>query len=235
LEFLKRGNHIAIFDTFKTHHAKSTREAKRQRGIIAHIATEKDPKGKTRTAIAHILAKKYDIAWQNIYSAIFKDLDEVLLPAQVVKEGGRLPIKRGPKALQMEGIPYYELTNIGLIIASTIEETGDIRARMKLLESYISNSNSNRKEDSEVTNNTTINEGILLLSRYAPSFILKLISEYIMAYNHGEIEKLDRLDGQKLKKIISEQITIERELVEACMVLSNDKKELLRNFIKIIS
>jgi hypothetical protein len=61
------------------------------------------------------------------------------------------------------------------------------------------------------------------------------MSEYIMAYNHGEIEKLDRLDGQKLKKIISDQITIERELVEACMVLSNDKKELLRNFIKIIS
>jgi len=233
---LKRGNHIAIFDTFKTHHAKSTREAKRQRGIIAHIAIEKDPKGKTRTAIAHILAKKYDIAWQNIYSAIFKDLDEVLLPAQVVKEGGRLPIKRGPKALQMEGIPYYELTNIGLIIASTIEETGDIRIRMKLLESYISNSNYNKKEDSDInTNNTTINEGILLLSRYAPSFILKLISEYIMAYNHGEIEKLDRLDGQKLKKVISDQITIERELVEACMILSNDKKELLRNFIKIIS
>ncbi len=235
MEILKRGNHIAIFDTFKTHHAKSTREAKRQRGIIAHIAIEKDPKGKTRTAIAHILAKKYDIAWQNIYSAIFKDLDEVLLPAQVVKEGGRLPIKRGPKALQMEGIPYYELTNIGLIIASTIEETGDIRVRMKLLELYISNSNSNRKGDNDIANNTTVNEGILLLSRYAPSFILKLISEYIMAYNHGEIEKLDRLDGQKLKKIISEQITIERELVEACMVLSNDKKELLRNFIKIIS
>jgi hypothetical protein len=56
-----------------------------------------------------------------------------------------------------------------------------------------------------------------------------------MAYNHGEIEKLDRLDGQKLKKVISDQITIERELVEACMILSNDKKELLRNFIKIIS
>lgn len=233
---MKNGNHIAIFDTFKTHHIKSTREAKRQRGIIAHIAIEKDPKGKTRTSIAHILAKKYEVTWQNIYSAIFKDLDEVLLPAQVVKEGGRLPIKRGPKALQIEGIPYYELTNIGLIIASTIEETGDIRLRMKLLESYISNSNFNGKEDEKgKCNNTTINEAILLLSRYAPSFILKIINEYIIAYNHGEIEKLDRLDGEKLKKIISKQITIERELVEACMILSNDKKELIRNFIKIIS
>jgi hypothetical protein len=233
---LKRGNHIAIFDTFKTHHTKSTREAKRQRGIIAHIAIEKDPKGKTRTSIAHILAKKYGVAWQNIYSAIFKDLDEVLLPAQVVKEGGRLPIKRGPKALQMEGIPYYELTHIGLIIASTIEETGDIRVRMKLLESYISNSNFSGKDNAVNNgNNATINEGILLLSRYAPSFILKIINEYIMAYNHGEIEKLDKLDGEKLKQIMSKQITIERELVEACMVLSNDKRDLIRNFIKIIS
>lgn len=233
---MKRGNHIAIFDTFKTHQLKSTREAKRQRGIIAHIAIEKDPKGKTRTSIAHILAKKYQVTWQNIYSAIFKDLDEVLLPAQVVKEGGRLPIKRGPKALQVEGIPYYELTNIGLIIASTIEETGDIRLRMKLLELYISNSNFNEQEKIEKNhNNTIINEGILLLSRYAPLFIVKIINEYIIAYNQGIIERLDRLDGEKLKKIISKHITMERELVEACMILSNEKKELIRNFIKLIS
>ena len=89
----------------------------------------------------------------------------MLLPARVVKEGGRLPIKRGPKALQIEGIPYYELTHIGLIIASTIEETGDIRLRMKLLESYISNSNFNGKDNNVNNgNNSTINDGILLLS-----------------------------------------------------------------------
>lgn len=232
---MKGSNHIAIFDTFKTYHSKSTREAKRQRGIIAHIAIEKDPKCKTRTSIAHMLAKKYEVAWQNIYSAIFKDLDEVLLPAQVVKEGGRLPIKRGPKALQIEGIPYYELTNIGLIIASSIEETGDIRVRMKLLESYIWSSIVNVQENATNNNNNIINEGILLLSRYAPSFILKIVNEYILAYVHGEVEKLDIIDGKKLKEIVSEKITIERELVETCMVLSNDKRDLIRNFIKIIS
>lgn len=231
---MKRGSHIAIFDTFKTHQVKSTRESKRQRGIIAHIASEKDPSGKTRTSIAHILAKKYGIAWQNIYSAIFKDLDEVLIPAKVVKEGGRLPIKRGPKALQIEGIPYYELTNIGLIIASTIEETGDIRLRMKLLEIYLLNSNVNNNTGIN-ENNGIINDGILLLSRYAPTFILKIINEYIVAYNRGEIERLDRLDMDNLKKVISNQITIEKELVEACMVLSNDKKEVLKNFIEKIS
>jgi len=133
----------------------------------------------------------------------------------------------------MEGIPYYELTNTGLIIASTIEETGDIRLRMKLLELYLLNSNANNTSINE--NNSIINDGILLLSRYAPTFILKIINEYIVAYNRGEIERLDRLDIENLKKVISNQITIEKELVDACMVLSNDKKEVLKNFIEKIS
>lgn len=57
----------------------------------------------TRTSIAHVIAKKHGILWQNIYSGIFRDLDEVLIPSGVVKEGGRLPLRRGPRALQLEG------------------------------------------------------------------------------------------------------------------------------------
>jgi len=64
---------------------------------------------------------------------------------------------------------------------------------------------------------------------------LKIMNEYIVAYNRGEIERLDRLDIENLKKVISNQITIEKELVDACMVLSNDKKEVLKNFIEKIS
>ena len=104
---------------------------------------------------------------------------------------------------------------------------------MKLLEIYLLNSNVNNTSINE--NNGIINDGILLLSRYAPTFILKIINEDIVAYNRGEIERLDRLDMDNLKKVISNQITIEKELVEACMVLSNDKKELLKNFIEKIS
>ncbi len=104
---------------------------------------------------------------------------------------------------------------------------------MKLLEIYLLNSNANNTSTNE--NNSIINDGILLLSRYAPSFILKIINQYIVAYNHGEIEGLDRLDIENLKKVISNQITIEKELVEACMVLSNDKKEVLKNFMEKIS
>lgn len=78
--------HIAIFDTFKTKKNKFTGEAKRQRGIITHLVLEKNPELRTRTSIAHAIAKNNGILWQNIYSGIFKDLDEVLIPSGVVKD-----------------------------------------------------------------------------------------------------------------------------------------------------
>src|SRR5438105_14761886 len=126
---------IAIFDTFKTRKNKFTGEAKRQRGIMAHLATEQSPDLRTRTSIAHAIAKQHGILWQNIYSGIFRDLDEVLIPAGVVREGGRLPLRRGPKALQLEGVPFYELTEAGKLVAASIEELGD--ERMKVLCEYI--------------------------------------------------------------------------------------------------
>src|ERR687887_887324 len=126
---------IAIFDTFKTRKNKFTGEAKRQRGIIAHLATEQSPELRTRTSIAHAIAKQHGILWQNIYSGIFRDLDEVLIPAGAVKEGGRLPLRRGPKALQLEGVPFYELSDTGMLVASAIEELGD--KRIKILEKYL--------------------------------------------------------------------------------------------------
>ena len=50
---------------------------------------------------------------------------KLLIPSGVVKEGGRLPLRRGPRALQLEGVPFYELTEAGLVVASSIEEVGN--------------------------------------------------------------------------------------------------------------
>ena len=54
----------------------------------------------TRTAIAQNIAKKNNLLWKNLYSGVFRDLDEILIPLGIVVEAGRLPLKRGPKALQ---------------------------------------------------------------------------------------------------------------------------------------
>jgi hypothetical protein len=219
--------HIAIFDTFKTKKNKFTGEAKRQRGIITHLALEKNPELKTRTSIAHAIAKNNGILWQNIYSGIFKDLDEALIPSGVVKEGGRLPLRRGPKALQLEGVPFYELTETGILVASSIEELGNIR--MKILESYFETMNIN------ASGNEVMRKSILLLLKTIPSFMIKIISTYIYAYTNGEIDALTPITIEKFRSVLKEQVFVEKEFIESYDSLSQNQKELLKDFFKIIS
>jgi len=91
---------LAIFDTFKTRSNDLTGEAKRQRAIISILGNSANPAERTRTGISQKIAKKQEISWKNIYSGIFRDLDEILLPMEIAEEDGRLPLKRGPKALK---------------------------------------------------------------------------------------------------------------------------------------
>ena len=218
-------NSIAIFDTFKTKRNKFTGEARRQRGIIAHLAMEQSPELRTRTSIAHFIAKKHGILWQNIYSGIFRDLDEVLIPSGVVKEGGRLPLRRGPRALQLEGVPFYELTESGLIVASSIEEIDD---RMRLLKSYISSRHSDNKDESMMF------EGLLLLIDIAPLFISKIINEYIYAYTTGLIQNITPIDMKKFQNVVSNKISVERELLEAIVNSRPEQRDVIMNFFKVI-
>ncbi|MGI0024806.1 MAG: hypothetical protein ACREA4_06625 [Nitrososphaera sp.] len=220
-------SNIAIFDTFKTRKNKFTGEAKRQRGIIAHLATEQSPDLRTRTSIAHAIAKQHGILWQNIYSGIFRDLDEVLIPVGVVKEGGRLPLRRGPRALQLEGVPFYELTDAGILVASSIEEVGDMK--MKLLQSYISTLPSGDQGA------RAMKEGMLFLIQVAPSFISKIINEYIYAYSTGEIDNIAPLDAKKLRSVIANQIAVEKELVDAIISMQQEQRDLVKNFFRVLT
>lgn len=220
---LKDDKHnIAIFDTFKTRKDKYTGEAKRQRGIIAHLAIEQSPEFRTRTSIAHVIAKKHGILWQNIYSGIFRDLDEALIPSGVIKEGGRLPLRRGPRALQLEGVPFYELTESGLLVASSIEELGD--DRVNILEKYLGSLPP--KDQTE----TSIIAGLLLLIKRAPGFAFKIVNEYIYCYSSGLIDNIAPLDIEKLRDVISKQATIEKELVEAVIRMENSQREVVMKF-----
>jgi hypothetical protein len=215
-------HNIAIFDTFKTRKDKYTGEAKRQRGIIAHLAIEQSPEFRTRTSIAHVIAKKHGILWQNIYSGIFRDLDEALIPSGVIKEGGRLPLRRGPRALQLEGVPFYELTESGLLVASSIEELGD--DRVNILEKYLGSL------PAKDTTETSIIAGLLLLIRKAPGFAFKIINEYIYAYSSGLIDNIAPLDIEKLRGVISKQASIEKELIEAFIRMENSQREVVERF-----
>jgi len=222
---MKRKNNIAIFNTFKTRRNKFTGEAKRQRGILAHLATEQSPELRTRTSIAHFIANKHGILWQNIYSGIFRDLDEVLIPSGVVIEGGRLPLRRGPRALQLEGVPFYELTGAGLVVASCIEEIDD---RMRLLKDYIRTIPYTDKDES------TMFKGLLLLMDIAPAFISKIINEYIYAYTTGVIQNITPITIKKVRDVISNKIGVEREILEAFINSDPVEQEVVRNFFEVV-
>lgn len=216
---------LSVFQTFKTKNKEYTGEAMRQRGIIMHLAVETLPTKKTRTAIAHRLAEKNGTTWQNIYSGIFRDLDEILLPLGIVEESGRLPIKRGPKALQEQGVPYYQLTEEGLLVAASLSEMGKERARI-MHEFFEKNSNSKDKD---------LKNSILTLLGVAPNFVSSLLRRYVESYSEGKIVKLVPFDSDSVKRALDETLMIQRELLEGFSSLSNADREPIISFLKKVS
>jgi len=215
---------LSVFQTFKTKGKELTGEAIRQRGIVMHLALETIPTKKTRTAIAHKLAERNGTTWQNIYSGIFRDLDEILLPLKIVEEAGRLPIKRGPKALQEEGVPYYQLTEGGLLVAASLEEME--KEREKIIEHFFEKNSNSKDKD--------FKKSILLLLNVAPIFISSILRKYVEAYSIGKIDHLIPFDANSVKDALDESIIIQRELLEGFASLANSDKEPIINFLKSV-
>lgn len=220
---VKSGSKLAIFDTFKTKGDDLTGEANRQRAIISILASNANPAEKTRTGISQRIAKKQGIAWKNIYSGIFRDLDEILLPMKIAEEDGRLPLKRGPKALQEKGIPYYHLTKKGLLIALSISE---IKNREELLKEFFSKSESSEKEFEKI---------LSTLLKTSPNFTYSIFQKYVKAFCDNKIKELLPFDLSKLKDISDDSLAIQKEILSAFLKLSKQEKEDSLRFLEKIS
>ncbi|MEM4252049.1 MAG: hypothetical protein QXE84_00830 [Candidatus Nitrosotenuis sp.] len=218
----KMGPRLSIFETFKTKREELTGEAQRQRAIIVCLATQNNPAQCTRTAIAQKIAQESGTVWKNIYSGIFRDLDEILIPLGIVSEAGRLPLKRGPKALQEKGMPYYALTESGLLVSLSLDE---IIGREKILEKFFSAA---KNHDSE------FEEQIMTLVRFVPRFAYSLFKAYVKAYCDGKIELLP-LDKRRFLEASDETILIQKEFLESFASMPKTEKEKTLNFLKGIS
>ena len=209
---IKSNTKLAIFDTFKTKGDDLTGEANRQRAIITILGSNVNPAERTRTGISQRIAKKHGIAWKNIYSGIFRDLDEILLPMGIAEEDGRLPLKRGPKALQEKGIPYYHLTKKGILIALSISEN---KNREELLKQFFSKSESSEKEFEKILTN-------LLLT--SPNFTHSIFQKYVKAFCDNKIDELLPFDLSKLRNISDESLLIQKEILLAFSKLSKQER-----------
>ena len=210
---VKSNAKLAIFDTFKTKGDDLTGEANRQRAIITILGSNANPAEKTRTGISQRIAKKHGISWKNIYSGIFRDLDEILLPMEIAEENGRLPLKRGPKALQEKGIPYYHLTKKGILIAMSISE---VKNREDLLREFFSKSEPSEKEFEMV---------LTSILKTSPNFTFSIIQKYVKAFCENKIEELLPFDLSKLKEISDESLAIQKEILVAFSKLSKQEKD----------
>ena len=210
---VKSGTKLAIFDTFKTRDSDLTGEANRQRAIISILGSNANPAERTRTGISQIIAKKADIAWKNIYSGIFRDLDEILLPMGIAEEDGRLPLKRGPKALQEKGIPYYHLTKKGILVALSINEC---KNRENLLTEFFSKSEDKEREFEKILTN---------LVKTSPIFTYSIFQKYVKAFCKNEIIELLPFDLTKLQGISDESLIIQKEILSAFVKLSKQEKD----------
>jgi hypothetical protein len=210
---IKSNTKLAIFDTFKTKGDDLTGEANRQRAIITILGSNANPAERTRTGISQRIAKKHGISWKNIYSGIFRDLDEILLPMDIAEEDGRLPLKRGPKALQEIGIPYYHLTKKGILIALSISET---KNREDLLKQFFLKSDSSEKEFERI---------LTSLLQTSPNFTYSIFQKYVKAFCDNKIDELLPFDLSKLRDISDESLVIQKEILLAFSKLSKQEKD----------
>jgi hypothetical protein len=210
---MKAKNKLAIFNTFKTKNQDLTGEAKRQRAIITILGSNVNPAERTRTGISQKIAEKQEISWKNIYSGIFRDLDEILLPMQIAEEAGRLPLKRGPKILQEKGIPYYHLTKKGILVGLAINGIENMAFQLK--EFF---SKSNLKE----------NEFENILTKFmttSPTFTYSIFQKYVKAFCEDKIKELLPFDLSKLNDISDENLIIQKEIILAFGKLSSKEKK----------
>jgi hypothetical protein len=220
---VKSSTKLSIFDTFKTKDNSLTGEARRQRSIIQILSSKANAAERTRTGISQKIAKGQGNVWKNIYSGIFRDLDEVLLPMGIAEEDGRLPLKRGPKALQEKGIPFYHLTRKGVLIALSIKE---VENKERLLKDFFSKSDPKEKEFEKI---------LTILSNSSPNFTYSIFQKYVKAFCDDKIKELLPFDFSKLQNLSDESLIIQKEILEAFLKLSKQEKEDAIRFLNEIT
>ena len=213
---------LAIFDTFKTKRQQITGEATRQRAIIHHLSNATNSASKTRTAISQSIAERNKILWKNIYSGIFRDLDEILIPLGIVEEEGRLPLKRGPKALQLSGMPFYHLTKKGMIVSLAIN---NISERRKTLKTIMSMMIDDEKQTFEIMEK---------LVKIAPNFGFSIFERYVKSYCENSIDELVPFTAENVKRSTDNLAQVQMELLEGFSRLSKIEREQTINFLKKI-
>lgn len=214
-----RGPKLSIFERFKTRRGELTTKARRQRSIIQILVESQSPAGRTRSAISKSIAAAHGAKWQSAYPGVFKDMEETMVPLGLIQEEGRLPMKRGPKAMQEQGSPFYALTDRGQVVALSIQE---IRGRGTLLERLL--------KEAKVTER----DALFVLADCSPGVVYMMIQRYVEAWCEDSFELMP-FDLIKLGEAGDESLVAQLELLESLLTLDRRERRRVVGFLREIA
>ena len=145
-------------------------------------------------------------------------MDEILIPLDIVFEAGRLPLKRGPKALQESGIPYYQLTTKGFLVVLSID---DFDQKDSVLDEFLSKAEIKEKE---------FVDAIRTLVKISPKFTYSMFEIYVRAFCEGKLKNLLPFSIPEFQRISENVFTTQNELLAGFMTLPKSKKLDVLNF-----
>ncbi len=203
---------LSIFETLKTRSGQLSTRARRQRAIMCVLAQHSNPNERTRIAIAKRIAGPTESKWQTAYPGVFKDIKDIMLPTGVIKEEGRLPMRRGPKALQSQGNPYYGLTVKGTMVALAISE---MPGRSGMLNTFL---------ESELSEAGTL----IAIAESSPELVYISIQQHVENWCRGEAD----LDSSRLEKLPKDSLLVACcGLLESFMNMSRERQEAMVEFL----
>ena len=119
-------------------------------------------------------------------------------------------------------MPFYHLTDKGLLVALSLEE---VQNRDKILDQIISKSGNEEKE------NFIIIQKLILI---APTFGYSFFKRYIKSFCNGEIPDLLPFTISNLKESADNSTKIQIEFLEGFSRLQKTEREITINFLKKI-
>jgi len=124
-----------------------------------------------------------------------------------------LPLKRGPKALQEKGIPYYHLTKKGVLVKLSINGVENMSSEFK---KFFAESEPNEKKFETILSKFMTN---------SPTFTYSIFQKYVKAFCEDKIKELLPFDLSKLQDIPDENLIIQKEIILAFEKLSSKEKK----------
>jgi hypothetical protein len=133
----------------------------------------------TKRVLARQMAKKFGMSLRNAYTHTYTELNASLIPSGIVEQDGAVPATRGPRIIQLNGVPCFRLSGLGMLLACGLDEI-DIKDRMKLFRQYLDSDKSWRRDS---------RKGELLshLEAY-PEFTLELLKHGAAQYLQGKVD-----------------------------------------------